>query len=127
MLSIRLTLAVTLCFMIAAAQNAPTLPDPDYLDDIKEYGQHYTDEAAHKYMEQINKMDMLDVDDYPDDDDDDEDYDEDEDDEDEDEDDDDDGEGGCGDGSDDDDDDDDDEDEEDLSPVEQVIETYFTR
>ncbi|CAL4125577.1 unnamed protein product, partial [Meganyctiphanes norvegica] len=101
--------------------------DPDYLDDIKDYAAHHADEIGHKWDEQINKMNMMDEDDYPDDEEDDYDDEEDDYDEEDDEDDDDeDGGGGCG-GGDDDDDDDDDEDDEDLSPVEQVIEEYFTR
>ncbi|XP_050699525.1 prostatic spermine-binding protein-like [Eriocheir sinensis] len=104
--------------------------DFDYLDDVKGF-EDIKDEVNHRYSAKINQMDMLEDYPYDDDDDDhhhhypgdvgdedydDEDYDEgdeDENDEDDDED------GGCGG-------DDDDEDEE-LSPVEQVIEDFFTR
>ncbi|KAK3892736.1 hypothetical protein Pcinc_003426 [Petrolisthes cinctipes] len=132
---------LALCGTLAlATKNASKEDDillsQDYIDDIKEYSSHHAEHAKDKYTERLNKIDLLD-DEYPEDEDfevdhrDDEDYDEEddyEDDEDEDyyDDDDDDDEGGCG-GGDDDDDDDDDYDDEELSPVEAVIEEYFTR
>ncbi|KAK4323172.1 hypothetical protein Pmani_006120 [Petrolisthes manimaculis] len=133
---------LALCGSLAlAAKNASKEDDvilsQDYIDDIKEYSSHHAQHAKDKYTERLNKIDLLD-DEYPKDEDfevdhsdDDDDYDEEDDyedyeDEDYYDDDDDDDVGGCG-GGDDDDDDDDDYDDEELSPVEAVIEEFFTR
>ncbi|XP_069949374.1 coiled-coil domain-containing protein 1-like [Cherax quadricarinatus] len=133
MLSLRwLVWVAAACACVATANKSKGSSDDfDYLDDVKEYSAHHSDDISAKYSARLNKIDMLD--DYPHDDDfhddfhdryyedDDEDEDdEDYDDEDEGDDEDDDSEsGGCG-GGDDDDEDDDDEEEDTLSPVQET-------
>ncbi|KAK7065278.1 hypothetical protein SK128_012050 [Halocaridina rubra] len=133
MFSLRFWVAIFISGTIAAQLPPSSMPNADYLDEVKEFSQHNVEDAAKKYREKINKMDMLvdypkdhDYDDYDDEDDDDDDY-EDEDEDYDDEDDDDEEGGGCGGGDDDEDDEDYDDDEESSNPVLDVIDEFFTR
>ncbi|XP_042860699.1 trigger factor-like [Penaeus japonicus] len=130
-MGMRWMLIAMLAVWVVVADEAPTedpILNPDYMDDIKHFAQHNSEDIAHKYEREFNTVEYPEDDDDYDDDDEDYDYDEDEDDDDDDDDDDDEG-GGCGGGDDDDDEDYDDEDEDyddDRNPVEKVIDMYFS-